>query len=136
MPQLKKIDHIAIATDDLEKSLQFYCDKLGLQCSGIEELPERGIKIAMLPIGDINLELFAPLHDKSEISAFLTNKGPGIHHIAFESADVAADMQELQEKGLPFTTQTPTLGAHQSSVAFIHPKASNKVLLELVEKAK
>lgn len=134
MPKFTKIDHIAIATDDLEKSLSFYQNCLGLECSKIEENVERGLKIAFLPIGDTNIELLCPLNSSSEISAFLAKKGPGLHHIAFESTGITKDMAEIKQKNFQFTTEHATLGAHHSQVAFIHPKASNKVLIELVEK--
>lgn len=135
MSHIKKIDHIAIATDDLEKSLQFYQDSLGLECISIEEIAERGLKIAFLPIGDLTIELLSPLHEASEISSFLAKKGPGLHHIAFESTNIRMDMAEMSALEIPFTSSRPRPGAHHSQVAFIHPQASNKVLIELVEKS-
>lgn len=131
MPQLTHLDHIAIATHDLKKSLEFFQGQMGLTCTHVEELPERGIRVAMLPIGDTRIELIEPLHDKSEVSAFLEKRGPGIHHLCFGSADVTTDMIALQAQGVPFTTDAPKPGAHGCEVAFIHPKAAGGILIEL-----
>jgi methylmalonyl-CoA epimerase len=131
MPKLTHLDHIAIATHSLTESLNFFQNQLGLTCTHVEELPERGIRVAMLPIGDTRIELIEPLHDKSEVSSFLSKRGPGIHHLCFGSQNVGADMTELQSQGVPFTSDTPKPGAHDCDVAFIHPKASGGILVEL-----
>ena len=130
MPKLTNLDHFAIVTPTLEEGLAFYEGALGLTCTSIEELPERGIKVAFLPIGDTRIELIAPLHDKSEVSGFLDKRGAGIHHLCFASADVDADVDELKEKGIRLTGE-PSVGAHNCRVAFVHPKASGGTLLEL-----
>jgi len=133
MPNIKKIDHIAIATDDLEATLKFYQEVLGLHCSKIEENMERGLKIAFIPIGNINIEILSSLNENSEIANFLAKKGPGLHHIAFESTNIKEDMSLISAQGPRFLSAQPSLGAHNTQVAFIHPKDSQKVLLELVE---
>jgi methylmalonyl-CoA/ethylmalonyl-CoA epimerase len=130
MPKVRALDHIAIATDDLEESLAFWRDQLGLEASHTEELPDRGIKVAFLPIGDTRIELVAPLREDSEISGFLAKRGPGIHHMAFESADVDADVDALKDGGVRIA-QDPAPGAHDCRVAFIHPKSSKGTLIEL-----
>ncbi|MCC7109210.1 MAG: methylmalonyl-CoA epimerase [Deltaproteobacteria bacterium] len=127
---IQGVDHIAIATDDLEGSLAFWEGALGIRCEHVEELPERGIKVAMLPVGATRIELVAPLHDKSEVSAFLGKRGPGIHHLALKVADVDAGVAELKGQGVKMA-QDPAPGAHGCRVAFVHPKASGGVLLEL-----
>ena len=130
MTKIRGVDHIAIATPDLEASLKLWKDALGITCDHVEELPDRGIRVAMLPIGDTRIELVAPLHDKSEVSAFLEKRGGGIHHIALATDDVDGDVQELTDKGVRMA-QAPAPGAHGCRVAFVHPKATGGVLLEL-----
>lgn len=124
------VDHIAIVTADLEASLALWAEALGIRCDHVEELPERGIKVAILPIGDTRIELVAPLHDKSEVSAFLAKKGAGLHHIALRVSDVDAGVAELKDKGVRIA-QEPAPGAHGCRVAFVHPKSTGGVLLEL-----
>ncbi len=130
MPHIRAVDHIAIATADLEESLRFFRDALGITCDHVEELPERGIKVAMLPIGDTRIELVTPLREGSEVSAFLDKRGGGIHHIALRTDDVDADAAALEGAGVRLA-QAPSPGAHGCRVAFVHPKASGGVLLEL-----
>lgn len=131
MPSVKSLDHIAIATPDLEESLAFYEKTLGLKCTHQEELPDRGIRVAFLPVGDTRIELVAPLHDKSEVSGFLAKRGGGIHHLAFESEDVDADVEALKDAEVRLTSETASPGAHGCRVAFVHPKASGGTLIEL-----
>ena len=131
MPKPTQIDHIAIATPNLSASLKFYKDQLGLEVNHIEELPDRGIRVAMLPIGEATIELIEPLHDKSEVSGYLAKRGAGIHHIALRSKDVDQDVEELKKNNVRLTADQAAPGAHNCRVAFIHPKASGGVLLEL-----
>lgn len=130
MPAIQSVDHIAIATTNLEESLALWERALGIKCDHVEELPDRGIRVAMLPIGDTRIELVAPLHDKSEVSGFLEKRGGGIHHIALRVADVDAGITELKAQGIKIA-QEPAPGAHGCRVAFVHPKATGGVLLEL-----
>jgi methylmalonyl-CoA/ethylmalonyl-CoA epimerase len=133
MPNVRGVDHIAIATPDLEASLALWERALGIRCDHVEELPERGIKVAMLPVGGTRIELVAPLHEKSEVSSFLEKRGGGIHHIALAVADVDQDVAELKAAGVKIA-QEPAPGAHGCRVAFVHPKATGGVLLELSSK--
>jgi len=130
MPKVQSIDHIAIATPDLEASLKLFSDALGITCDHVEDLPERGIRVAMLPVGDTRIELVTPIREGSEVSAFLEKRGGGIHHIALRTSDVDGDIAELKEKGVRIA-QEPGPGAHGCRVAFIHPKSTGGVLLEL-----
>lgn len=135
MPRIKKIDHIAIATKSLSQSLEFFEKQLGLICEKIETLPARKIRVAFLPIGDTRIELIEAMADDSEVSTFLEKRGPGLHHIAFESGEVAADMDAMKAAGVAFTGAAPSSGAHGAQVAFVHPKSSGGVLIELTEPA-
>ena len=130
VPKVRSVDHIAIATSNLEESLKMFESALGIKCDHVEELPDRGIKVAMLPIGDTRIELVAPLREDSEVSAFLAKRGGGIHHIALKTDDVDGDVAELKAKGVKMA-QDPAPGAHGCRVAFVHPKATGGVLLEL-----
>lgn len=131
MPNVTKLDHIAIATSDLEESLRFWEQALGLKASHTEDLPERGIRVAFLPVGETRIELVAPLHDDSEVSGFLQKRGGGIHHLAFSTPDVDKDVAALKELQVRLTSDEAAPGAHGCRVAFIHPKASGGTLIEL-----
>lgn len=131
MPKVKRLDHIAIATDDLEKSLAFYEGALGIRCEHVEDLEDRGIRVAMLPIGETRIELITPLREGSEVSAFLEKRGGGIHHMCFSVDDVDADVEDLKREGVRLTADKAAPGAHGCQVAFIHPKASGGTLIEL-----
>lgn len=124
------LDHIAIATPDLDAALRFYEEALGLVPTHTEDLPDRGIRVAFLPIGDTRIELITPLREGSEVSAFLDKRGGGIHHLAFRTDDVDQDVEALKEAGVRLTGD-PAPGAHGCRVAFIHPKAAGGTLLEL-----
>lgn len=129
----EKIAHIGIAVRSVDDALSFYRDQLGLQVDEIIELPERGLRIAMLPCGESMLELMEPLGPGSEISRFLERRGPGIHHICLCVADIDARLQQLHEQGVRLVSTTAEIGAEGFPVAFIHPKATGGVLLELLE---
>ena len=130
MPNVKSLDHIAIATANLDESLALFEKALGIRCEHIEELPERGIRVAFLPVGDTRIELVTPLREGSEVSAFLDKRGGGIHHLAFRVDDVDGDVKALKEQGVRIA-QDPSPGAHGCRVAFVHPKSTGGVLVEL-----
>jgi methylmalonyl-CoA/ethylmalonyl-CoA epimerase len=133
MPTIEGLDHIAIATADLETALTFWQAQLGLVCEHIEEIPTRGIKVAFLAVGNTRIELVAPLpgrEDDSEVSKFLRERGGGIHHIALRTADVDVDSAAMVAAGARLAQQ-PAPGAHGCRVAFVHPKSTGGVLLEL-----
>lgn len=132
MPCLKKIDHIAIVTKSLSQSLDFFEKNLGIVCEKIEDLPSRGIRVAFLPIGDTRIELIEPTSNESEVSGFLSKRGPGLHHIAFETSDIENDFTQLSQAGIQFAAPV-SKGAHGADVAFIHPKSSEGVLIELTK---
>ena len=125
------IDHIAIVTENLDDSLAFFATKLGLTVQHVEDLPERGIRVAMLPLGNCRIELIQPLRDDSEVSAFLKKRGPGLHHLCLGTSAVDDDVKKLRSDGITFTTDTPEAGAHGCRVAFVHPKSTGGVLVEL-----
>jgi methylmalonyl-CoA epimerase len=130
---LKKINHIAIAVNNLEEAAKFYQNVLGLSLSGVEVVTAQKTKVGFFKIGESNIELVQPSEPDSPLAKFLENKGQGIHHICFEVDDIEAEIKALLAKGATMVDQKPRPGAHNSKVAFIHPKSSNGVLIELCE---
>ena len=130
---VEKISHIGIAVESIEKWIGFYRDVLGLEYGGSEEVPEQKVRVAFLTIGESNIELLEPTSEDSPIAKFLEKRGGGIHHIAIQVDDIEAALVRHQEAGARLIDNTPRIGAHNMKIAFIHPKASGGVLLELCE---
>ncbi len=128
-----KVDHIGIATHQIEEALGFWRDALGLQVDFTEEVTEQGVRVAMLPLGETHIELLEPLSLDSPVGKFLQKRGPGIHHLAVRVTDIRASLAQLKEKGTRLIDETPRPGAGGCLVAFIHPSSANGVLLELVQ---
>lgn len=129
-----RLDHIGIAVSDIDSALKFYSDALGLECTHIEEVEEQKVKIAFIPAGDINLELVQATSADSAIAKFIEKKGEGIQHIALRVDDIEEALRDLNEKGVELIDKNPRKGAHDSKIAFLHPKSAHGVLLELVER--
>ena len=130
---LKKINHIAIAVNNLEEAAKFYQNALGLTLSGVEVVTAQKTKVGFFKIGESNIELVQPAEPDSPLVKFLETKGPGIHHICLEVDDVEAEVKAFLEKGATMVDQKPRPGAHHTKVAFVHPKSSSGVLIELCE---
>ena len=130
---LKKMDHVAIAVNNLEEAAKFYQDVMGLALSGVEVVTAQKTKVGFLKIGEVNIELVQPAEPDSPLVKFLESKGQGIHHICFEVDDVEAEVKKYLEKGATMVDQKPRPGAHNTKVAFVHPKSSGGVLIELNE---
>ena len=130
---LKKINHIAIAVNNLEEAAKFYQNVLGLNLSGVEVVTAQKTKVGFFKIDESNIELVQPSEPDSPLVKFLETKGQGIHHICFEVDDVEEEVKAYLAKGATLIDQKPRPGAHNSRVAFIHPKSSNGVLIELCE---
>lgn len=129
----KKIDHIGIAVADLDMAIAVFSEKLGLKCSGTEEVKEQKVKVAFFQIGETRLELIQPIAEDSAVAKFLTSRGEGIHHIALRVEDIDLRLAELKARGLNLIDEKARTGAHKTKVAFVHPKSTHGVLLELVE---
>ena len=130
---VEKIDHIGIAVESIEKWLGFYKDILGLEYTGSEEVEEQKVRVAFLKIGESQFELLEPTSEDSPIATFLEKRGSGIHHIALKVDDIEAALARHHEAGARLIDSEPRVGAHNMRIAFIHPKASGGVLLELCE---
>lgn len=129
---VKKISHIGIAVKDLEKSIEFY-KNLGLELEGIEIVESQKVKVAFLPIGEVRIELLEATSDDSPIAKFIEKKGEGIHHLAMATDNLQDRLNQIDEQGLRLIDKTPRPGAHGAKIAFLHPKATGGVLLELCE---
>ncbi len=130
---LKKINHIAIAVNNIEEAAKFYQDVLGLDLTGVEVVTAQKTRVGFFRIGESNIELVQPAQPDSPLVKFLETKGPGIHHICFEVDDVETEVKAYIEKGATLIDQKPRPGAHNTKVAFVHPKSSSGVLIELCE---
>lgn len=130
-----QINHIGIAVHSIEEAARFYTEHLGLKIGGTEEVASQKVVVAFLPIGEVRLELVQPTSPDSPVAKFLEKNGPGFHHIAYQVADVAAEVERLKSEGVQMVDQTPRAGAHNTKIAFVHPKASGGVLTELVQEA-
>tara|TARA_B100000029_G_scaffold404127_1_gene404073 strand:- start:1875 stop:2300 length:426 start_codon:yes stop_codon:yes gene_type:complete len=129
----QKIAHIGIAVADLDAALAIWRDQLGAEVSDVCTMPDRGLKIAFIPVGESLIELIAPLRDDSEVSRFLEKRGPGVHHICLAVDDIQARLDLYRSRGLRLVNDTPSIGAEGYPVAFMHPKATGGILLELLE---
>lgn len=127
---LKKIDHIGIAVNSLEKSIPIFIN-LGLALIGIEEVPSQKVKVAMFEIGNVHIELLEPTSPESPIGKFLEKRGEGLHHISYEADDIEGQMENYKSLGFEFIDPEPREGAHGSLVFFLHPRSTNSVLTEI-----
>jgi methylmalonyl-CoA/ethylmalonyl-CoA epimerase len=130
---LKKINHIGIAVKNLEASIPFYRDQLGMAYEGTEEVAEQKVRVAFLQIGESRIELLEPTSEDSPIAKFLEKKGEGVHHMAYEVDDIEAALAKMKEQGVRLIDETPRRGAHNSLIAFLHPKATDGVLTEICQ---
>ena len=128
---VKRIDHIAIAVHDIDETARFYTGILKSDLSGVEVVTEQKTKVGFLKVGESNIELVQPASDDSPLVKFLETRGPGIHHICLQVEDIEKEVEELKTQGARMIDETPRPGAHNTRVAFIHPKSSGGVLIEL-----
>lgn len=129
-----KVDHIGIAVKDLEETLKFYTDILGLEAGGTEVVEEQKVKVAFLPIGDTEVELLESTSEDGPIARYIEKNGEGVQHIAFKVDDIEAAIAYMQEKGMRMIDEQPRYGAGGAKIAFVHPKSSHRVLVELTQR--
>jgi len=130
---LSKINHIGIAVQSIEATLPFYRDQLGMEFLGCEEVAEQKVKVAMLAVGESKIELLEPTSPDSPVTKFLEKNGQGIHHVAYEVADIEAALARMLAEGARMIDEKPRNGAHGTRIAFVHPKSSHGVLTELCQ---
>jgi methylmalonyl-CoA/ethylmalonyl-CoA epimerase len=134
LPQfVKRIDHIALVVDDIDKALEFWQDGLGLKLSHMEEVTSEQALVAFLPAKESEVELVSPTTENSGVARFLKKRGPGMHHICLEVYDIEATMAHLKGKGVRLINDKPEIGTGGKKIAFIHPGSTNGVLVELYE---
>ena len=132
---LKKIDHIGVAVRSIEESLGLWQILLNLAEIKREKVTEQKVDVAFLPIGESKVELLEPTEESSPIAKFLAKKGEGIHHIAFKVENIEDKLAILKKQGVSLIDETPRIGAGGAKIAFLHPKSTNGLLIELCEKA-
>jgi methylmalonyl-CoA/ethylmalonyl-CoA epimerase len=130
---IRKISHIGIAVRDLDRQLALYRDVLGLELLGFEELEDQQVRVAILKVGESNIELLEPLSDSSPVARFLERRGEGIHHLAYEVQGITQVIENLDEMGVELIDRAPRAGAHGKRIAFVHPRSTFGVLTELCE---
>lgn len=128
------IDHIGVAVKNIDESLKFWEGTLGIKCHGVEEVAEQKVKTAFLPVEDTEIELLEGTSPDSPVSKFIEAKGEGIHHLAIRVDNLEAALAELKEKGVRLIDEKPRCGAGGAKIAFLHPKATGGILLELSER--
>ena len=130
------IDHIGVATDDLEASLALYEGPMAMPLSHRETVEEQGVEAVLLDVGDCHVELLSPLGPDTPVGKFLERKGPGLHHVAYRVDDISAALAQLADAGIELIDSEPRTGIRQSQVAFLHPRSTGGVLTEIVQPAK
>jgi len=133
MAKVKKIDHIAILTDDLDGALRFWRDALGMELGGVEDVAAEKSLVAFLPAGESEIELVQPTTADTGLARYLEKRGPGMHHVCLEVDDIAGMLIRLKEQGIQLINETAVSGLHGRQYAFIHPKAAGGVLIELYQ---
>lgn len=130
---IKKINHIAIVTPDLDEATGFWAEALGLPIARTENVPEEEVSVAFIPIGDSNIELLQPTSDESGVARYLQKRGAGMHHMCLEVEDIDAALARLQAANVPLINAEAKVGHGGTRYAFIHPKGTGGVLVELYE---
>ena len=129
--QITKINHLGIAVENLEHAARAY-EAMGLQVEKTIDVPEQQVRVAFIPVGESTIELVQPTSEESAVAAYLEKRGQGLHHVALQVGDVAAALSELESQGVRLIDRVPRQGA-EGKIAFVHPKSTGRVLIELVE---
>lgn len=129
-----KLDHIGIAVKDLEEALPFWQEVMGLELVGTEVVEEQKVKVAFLPVGDTEIELLESTAEDGPIARFIERNGEGIQHLAFRVENIEEGIAFMKEKGMRMIDEKPRYGAGGAKIAFLHPKSSKGILVELSER--
>ncbi len=133
MATIKRIDHIAIAVEDVDQAINFWQDALGMQLSRQEDVPAEKAVVAFFPAGGSEIELVKPTAADTGVAIFLEKRGPGMHHVCLEVDDLEGMLAQLKAKGVQLINETPMTGSGGKKYAFIHPKSANGVMVELYQ---
>ncbi len=127
-----KVHHVAVVVRSIEAALAFHCDVLGLELETILDIPSDSVRIAFLGVGESKIELVEPTDASTGVARFLESRGEGFHHVCYEVADIAATLERLCRAGIELIDEVPRHGA-EGPIAFLHPRATHGVLVELIE---
>ena len=130
-----RIDHIGVAVEDLDAAIALYDERFDLALVHRETVEAQGVEAVLLDVGENHVELLAPLGPDTPVGKFLAKRGPGLHHVAYQTADIEQTLATLKEQGLRLIDETPRTGIRNSRVAFLHPGSSGGVLTEIVQPA-
>ncbi|MBN1530583.1 MAG: methylmalonyl-CoA epimerase [Thermoleophilaceae bacterium] len=130
-----RIDHIGVAVADLDDAIALYRDRLGMPLQHRETVEQFGVEAALLGIGESHVELLSPTGPESGVARFLERSGPGLHHVAYQTGDIAVALERARSAGFRLIDEEPRVGIRNSRVAFVHPKSTGGVLTELVQPA-
>ena len=133
MPKINSINHVAIVVDDMEKSLHFWRDALGIELHELRDVPAEASQVAFLPVAGAEIELVHPTTEDSGLAKYLAKRGPGMHHVCLEVDDIDGMMTQLREKGIRLINEQPRTAADGKRYTFIHPESTSGVLVELYE---
>jgi methylmalonyl-CoA/ethylmalonyl-CoA epimerase len=129
-----KVDHIGVAVSSIDEALKFFRDTLGLKLEGSETVAEQKVTTSFLPVGDTEVELLQSTAPDGPIAGFIEKKGEGVQHVAFLVDNIEEALKELEAKGIRLIDKVPRMGAGGKKIAFLHPKSTNGVLVELCQK--
>jgi len=132
--KIKHIDHIGIAVKGIEQAGKFYTDILGLKIEDVENVADQKVNVAFIPITDSEVELLESTEPDGPVAKYINARGEGVQHVAFRVEDIDKALEELKEKGVRLIDQAPRKGAGGARIAFIHPKETNGVLVEICER--
>ena len=128
-----RIDHIGVAVTDLDAAIALYEERYGMALAHRETVSEQGVEAVLLDVGENHVELLSPLGDDTPVGKFMAKRGPGLHHVAYQVADIEAVLAQLKESGLRLIDESPRTGIRSSRVAFLHPASTGGVLTEIVQ---
>jgi methylmalonyl-CoA/ethylmalonyl-CoA epimerase len=135
MPRITAINHVAVVVDDMDKSLAFWQDALGIQLHELRDVPAEKSQVAFLPVAGAEVELVMPTTDDSGIAKYLAKRGPGMHHICLEVDDIVGMISQMKAKNIRLINEEPRTAVDGKKYAFIHPESTGGVLVELYQLA-
>ncbi len=130
---LKKIDHIGIAVKNLEETKKQYQEMFGISSIGAEEVKEQKVKVVSFKVGESTIEFLEATAEDSPVAKFIEKKGEGVHHLAFSVENIEEILKDMEGKGISLIDKVPRRGAHNKKIAFLHPRSTGGILIELCE---
>jgi methylmalonyl-CoA/ethylmalonyl-CoA epimerase len=128
-----RIDHIGVAVEDLDAAIELYEGRFDMREQHRETVEEQGVEAVLLEVGDGHVELLRPLSEDTAVGKFIAKRGPGLHHVAYQTDDIDRTLGAVRDAGIDLIDESPRIGIRGSRVAFLHPRSTGGVLTELVE---